>query len=131
MVEYEINGVPVKFNPTDESFTNRLYETFGVLEGLQNAFAEGDGFEKFSELDKDMRAIIDGLLGDGIADKLFEGMNCYALADGLPVWMNLIMALLYEVTEAYEREFGKTDARVRAHKKKYGAMIAKYSRGKK
>ena len=131
IVDYEINGVPVSFNPTDETFVSGLYATFGSLERLQTAFAEGDGFEKFTELDRDMRAQIDGLLGEGASDGLFPNMNCYALADGLPAWTNLFMALLYETVGAYEREFGKTDARVKAHRKKYDAMMAKYRKGKK
>ena len=131
LVDYEINGVPVRFNPSDETFTHRLYETFNTLDGLQTSFAEGDGFEKFVELDAEMRKTIDGLLGDGVSDQLFPNMNCYALADGLPVWVNLVMALLYETTEAYEREFGKTDNRVKAHNKKYASMMAKYRKGRK
>lgn len=131
LVEYDINGAAtVRFNPTDETFTQNLYETFKELDKMQASFAEGDDFSQFIGLDKDMRGCIDKLLGEGVSDALFCGMNCYALADGLPAWTNLILALLYEVTEAYEREFGKTDSRVKAHKAKYGAMLAKY-KGKK
>lgn len=129
LVEYDVNGAcKIKFNPTDESFTQSLYELFRELEGMQEVFAEGEGFEAFRNLDKDMRGKIDALLGDGVSDSLFSGMNCYAIADGLPVWMNLVLAMLYEVCEAYEREFGKTDARVKAHTKKYNAILAKYRR---
>lgn len=132
LVEYDINGaLTVRFNPTDETFTQGLYETFAALDKLQTDFAEGDDFSKFMELDKEMRVLIDNLLGEGASDALFGSMNCYAIADGLPVWTNLVMALLYEVTEAYEGEFGKTDARVKEHKEKYSAMLAKYNKGKK
>lgn len=130
LVDYDINGVAVRFNPTDETFAQGLYEAFNTLDKLQTAFAEGDDFSKFAELDKDMRAIIDNLLGVGVADALFEDMNCYALADGLPAWTNLVLALFGEVSEAYEREFGKTDARVKAQNAKYEKMLAKY-KGKK
>lgn len=127
LVEYDINGAcKIAFNPTDESFTQSLYELFGELENMQNAFSEGDTFEKFRDLDKDMRGKIDGLLGKGVSNALFGKMNCYAIADGLPVWLNFMLALLYEISESYEREFGKTDARVKAHEKKYGAIMAKY-----
>lgn len=124
--EYEINGVAVSFNPTDEEFVARIEETFASLDDLQEKLAGDASFSKFRELDADMRVKIDGILGDGIADKLFPNMNCYAIANGLPVWMNLILALLDEVSEAYEKEFGKTDARFKAHSEKYDAMMRKY-----
>lgn len=131
LVEYDINGkATARFNPTDESFVQRLYDTFNTLDGLQQMFANDKDFSRFAELDKDMRASIDGLLGDGVADALFDDMNCYALAGGLPVWANLVLALLDEVSDAYEREFGQSDARMKAHEKKYAAMVAKY-KGKK
>ena len=136
LVEYDINGdYTVSFNPTDEGFVAKLEETFGSLDELQGKLASDDVFSKFGELDAEMRAKIDGLLGDGASDALFGDMNCYAIADGLPVWMNLVLALLDEVSEAYEREFGKTDARVKAHNAKYDALMAKYrkktARGRK
>lgn len=131
LVEYDINGVAkVSFNPTDETFVHNLEGTFGRLDGLQGKLSDGEGFGSFVGLDKEMREAVDGLLGAGVSDALFPNMNCYAIADGLPVWMNLMLALLDEVSEAYEREFGKTDRRVRAHKAKYDALMAKYRTGK-
>lgn len=136
LVEYDLNGsATVRFNPTDESFVSKLYDAFGKLDGLQAKLTDGGGdagdvLRRFGDLDAEMRATIDGLLGEGVADALFPGMNCYAIADGLPVWCNLMLALLDEVTEAYEREFGKTDGRIRAHGDKYNAMMAKYGRRK-
>lgn len=129
--EYDLGGkVKVRFNPTDETFVAKLEQTFSSLDGLQEQVASVPGIQKFVELDKDMRKKIDALLGDGVSDALFEDMNCYALADGLPVWMNLILAILDEVSEAYESEFGKSDARYRQHAAKYDAMMRKY-RGKR
>ena len=132
LVEYEINGVPVTLNPTDESFVSKLYDAFGKLDGLQGSLTDGGGetgdvLRRFGDLDADMRATIDGLFGEGFADRAIP-VNCYAIADGLPVWCNLMLAVLDEVTEAYEREFGKTDGRMRAHGEKFNAMMAKYGR---
>jgi hypothetical protein len=125
--EYDINGkVTVRFNPTDESFVAKLEDTFGTMSEMQQLAESGNGFAKFADLDVAMRAKIDDLLGEGVSQALFGGMNCWALADGLPVWMNLILALLDEVSEAYEQEFGKSDSRVKAHNAKYEAMMAKY-----
>lgn len=131
LVEYDLNGAAtVSFNPTDESFTSKLYDAFGRLDGLQEALSgesAGDVLKRFGDLDAEMRATIDGLLGEGVADATIP-MNCYSIANGLPVWCNLMLALLDEVTEAYEREFGKTDGRIKAHGEKFNAMMAKYGR---
>lgn len=133
LVEYDINGdFTVSFNPTDEEFAAKLEDMFGSLDALQEKLAGDKSFSKFRELDAEMRQRIDVLLGDGASDALFPDMNCYAIANGLPVWMNLVLALMDEVTEAYEREFGKTDARFKAHNAKYQKMLAKYrSKGKR
>ena len=140
LVEYEINGAAtVRFNPTDAAFTERLYDTFTSLDARQDEFRAKveeigeDGaamFEYANERDKEMRGIIDGLLGDGVADALFPGMNCYALADGLPVWINLMFAIADEIQAAYTAEQKKTDPRVAGYNKKYQGMMQKYKRGK-
>ncbi|MCI8469363.1 MAG: hypothetical protein HFJ75_07775 [Eggerthellaceae bacterium] len=140
VAEYDINGkVKVRFNPTDSGFVERLYKLFSDLEAKQGEFQERideigeDGEAMFAyaaERDAEMRAMIDGLLGDGVAAALFPGMNCYALADGLPVWVNLMFALAEEVEKAYEDEQGRSDPRIRGYNKKYEAMRAKYKRVK-
>lgn len=131
LVEYDINGaVKVRFNPTDETFVSGLERLFDALSDLQESATIEEGFKKFADLDKDMRKKIDALLGDGVSDALFPNMNTWAIADGLPVWMNLVMALLDEVSEAYEREFGKTDPRVNAQRTKYDKLMAKYRKDK-
>ena len=130
LVHYEINGVKVSFNPTDEGFVRRLQDAFAAIEGVRES-PEGEGgdvFALFAERDKEMRGIIDGLLGDGIADALFPGMNCYALANGLPVCANLLLLLLDEVGDAYERELDKADESVAAHSERYKALMAKYGK---
>lgn len=141
LTEYDINGrVTVRFNPTDAEFVKRLYATFTDLDARQDEFREevdsigDDGpkmFEYATRRDKEMRGLIDSLLGEGTADGLFPNMNCYALADGLPVWMNLMFALADEVQKAYTSEQKRSDPRVKGYSKKYNAMLAKYKQGGK
>lgn len=139
-VEYTINdAVTVRFNPTDAAFTERLYKAFTDLDARQDEFQRKvdeigeDGAAMFAyakERDAEMRGIIDGLLGAGVADALFPGMNCYALADGLPVWINLMFAVADEIQAAYTAEQQKTDPRVAGYNEKYQGMMQKYKRGK-
>ena len=127
LVEYEINGkATARFNPTDAAFVERLYQAFTDLDDKQEEFQA-----RVSEIGADgaeMRKIIDGLLGEGVADALFPDMNCYALADGLPVWINLLFAVAEEIEAAYHLEQGKTDPRIKAYNARYAGMMKKYQR---
>lgn len=138
LVEYDINGkTKVSFNPSDSNFIDRFYETMKELDARQNT-AEKEVvkldddpeamYAYVTEKDRAMRTSIDGLLGEGVADALFEDINCYAMADGLPVWMNLMFAIADEINDAIEAETKKTDPRVKAYNKKYDAMLAKYKK---
>lgn len=136
VVTYNVNGkAKISFNPTDANFTNRLYDTFTELDARQDevqkqveslgndpkaVFAYVDG------RDREMRATIDGLFGEGVADALFGDMNCYALADGLPMWINLFFAIAEEVNDAIEREHKRTDPRMQAYSRKYDKLMQKY-----
>lgn len=140
LVEYTINGAAtVRFNPTDAAFTERLYQAFSDLDERQEEFQRrvdeigGDGAAMFAyakERDAEMRGIIDGLLGDGVADALFPDMNCYALADGLPVWINLMFAVADEIQAAYAEEQKKADPRIAGYNERYQGMMRKYKRVK-
>jgi hypothetical protein len=137
LVEYDINNgaATVRFNPTDAAFTERLYNAFKELDARQDEFQREveeigeDGERMFAyanERDQEMRGNIDGLLGKGVADALFADMNCYALADGLPVWINLMFAIADEIQAAYTSQQKRTDPRVSGYSKKYEAMVKKY-----
>lgn len=138
VVEYDVNGMAkVRFNPTDSAFVERLYKAVTDLEARQEEFQGrvdeigGDGGKMFAyanERDAEMRDIIDGLLGDGVADALFPDMNCYALADGVPVWINLMLALAEEVDAAFSEQGAKGDPRAQAYSEKYAGMMAKYKK---
>lgn len=134
--EYDLNGaVTVRFNPTDAAFSERLYNAFKELDARQDEFQRevdeigedgGRMFAYANERDREMRGVIDGLLGEGVADALFPDMNCYALADGLPVWINLMFAVADEIQSAFSEEQKRTDPRVRGYNKRYAAMMKKY-----
>lgn len=138
VVEYDINGaVKVKFNPADAVFAEKLYNAFNDLEARQGEFQKRvdeigeDGDKMFAyakERDTEMREIIDGLLGDGVADALFPDMNCYALADGMPVWINLMFAIAEEIESAFSREREQSDPRMRKFDKKHEELLAKYKK---
>lgn len=125
---YQINGqFAVTFNPTDSAFVERLFSTFDGLDSKQESYkAEvakiGDRREIFDvarKRDEEMREMIDAVLGAGCCDAVFGEMNVYALADGLPVWANLLLAVIDEIDTTFAREQKATNPRLDKYLKKY------------
>lgn len=128
LVTFSVNGAcEVSFNPTDSEFVKRLFDAFDTLDKKQDAYkAEIEKtadkkqiFEIARERDKEMREIIDSVFETPVSDLLFGSMNVYALADGLPVWCNLMLAVMDEVDTTFAREQKVTDARIKKYTEKY------------
>lgn len=125
---YSLNGkFEVSFNPTDSAFVERLFSTFDGLDSKQESYkAEveklGDRREIFAvarKRDAEMRDMIDGVLGEGCCAAVFGTMNVYALSDGLPVWANLLLAVIDEIDTTFAREQKATNPRLDKYLKKY------------
>lgn len=125
---YRVNDCyDISFNPTDSFFVERLFEAFDTLDKRQDAYkAELDGVTDKREVfriarkrDEEMRGIIDGCLGEGVCQNLFGAMNVYAMADGLPVWTNLMLAIIDEVDTSFAVEQKKTNPRIAKYTAKY------------
>ena len=128
LVTYSLNGTcEITFNPTDSSFVERLFQTFETLDRKQEAYkAElenvGDNrriFEIARRRDAEMRAMIDEALGAPVCEALFGGMNVYAMADGLPVWCNLMLAVMDEIDTSFSKEQKRTNPRIAKYTAKY------------
>lgn len=128
LVTYSLNGkCEVSFNPTDSNFVERLYAAFEGLDRKQESYkaqiekiaGKKEIFDFARERDKEMRAIMDGLFGAPICDALFGDMNVYAVADGLPVWCNLMLAVMDEIDTTFSREQKATNPRIAKYTKKY------------
>ncbi len=128
LVTYDLNGtVQVTFNPTDSAFVERLFRTFDDLDRKQDAYraeverAAGSRtiFEIARQRDEEMRTMIDETLGQPVCGPLFGGMNVYAMADGLPVWCNLMLALMDEIDTSFTREQKATNPRIQKYTAKY------------
>ena len=138
IVDYEVNGCAhVRFNPTDVAFVERLYDTFNELDSRQDEFQKRvdaigeDKQEMFvyaRERDREMREIIDGLFEDGLSDALFPNMNCYALADGMPIWINFMFAIAEEVRDSFTDQQTKMDPRLKRFDAKHEELLRKYKK---
>ena len=128
LVTYSLNGAcEVTFNPTDSVFIERLYSTFEELDKKQETYrAEvqrlADNREIFDfarERDAEMRGMIDGLFNVPVCDALFGGMSVYAVANGMPVWCNFLLAIMDEIDTTFKREQKATNPRVAKYVAKY------------
>lgn len=130
--DYEIGGAVITLNPTDAKFAARLVSAFDGLDALeaqmQDALNKDDGaVAELERIDREMRAVINKMFagiqytpqGSNIADLICGGVSLYAISDGLPVWTNLLLALMDEVDEAITSQQAASDPRVEAYLKKY------------
>lgn len=128
LVTYSLNGkAEVSFNPTDSAFVEKLFSAFDALDKRQDAYkAEvekiGDKREIFDvarKRDAEMREVIDGVFGAPVCEALFGGMNVYAMADGLPAWANLMLAVMDEIDTSFARQKKLTDPRISKYLARY------------
>lgn len=128
LVTYTINGkCEVSFNPTDSAFIERLYSAFEELDKRQDSYKERvektankrEIFDLARECDAEMRKTIDGVFGGPISDAVFAEMNVYAIANGLPVWCNLLLAVMEEIDTSFAREQKATNPRIAKYTAKY------------
>ena len=127
-VTYTLNGdTAVSFNPTDSAFVEKLFNAFDTLDKRQDAYkAEvekmGDKREIFDiarKRDTEMREIIDGVFEAPVCKALFGGMNVYAMADGLPAWANLMLAVMDEIDTTLAKQKKLTDPRISKYLARY------------
>ena len=133
VVTYSLNGkCEVSFNPTDSNFVERIYTAFNDLDKKQDEYKsriekmadKKEIFEFARERDAEMRTIIDGVFDASVCDAVFGGMNIYAMASGLPAWVNLMLAVMDECDTTCAREQEATNPRVA----KYTAKWSKYKK---
>ena len=117
----------VYLNPTDSFFMERLFSTFEELEKKQKGYQERVAelqnaraiLDFTRERDKEMREMVDSVFQAPVCDQLFAGMNVYSVASGLPLWANLLLAVMEEVDAAFTREKQMTNPRIKKYLEKY------------
>jgi len=128
VVTYSVNNgaCEISFNPTDSAFVEKLFNAFDALDKKQEAYKaeiervadKREIFEIARKRDAEMREIIDGIFGP-VSNSLFGDMNVYALAGGLPVWCNFLLAVIDEIDTAFAREQKATNPRIAKYTAKY------------
>lgn len=121
VVSFNVNdAVTIDFNPTDSEVVEKIYSTFDELDKKQDAYKaevercanKKEIFEIARRRDQEMRETLDGLFGKPICTPLFGSMNVYAMADGLPAWCNLMLAIIDQIDTTFSREQKRTNPRI-------------------
>lgn len=125
---YAINDkCEVSFNPTDFSFMERVFATFDAMDKLQSRHEQEQQedmsprelFASARAQDQEMRKLVDSIFDQPVCEVLFGDMNLYALADGLPVWCNLVFSIMDEMDGSYVKEQERTNPRLAKYTAKY------------
>ena len=126
--DYELcEGCTVRFNPTDMELLNKIMESFKELEDEEekrrNRIAEitdyKEMYNEYAEMDKLFREKINGLFGKDICTPLIGDMNIYARGNGLPIWANIIIAIVVEFDASIKEQDKLSKNRIDKYIKKY------------
>lgn len=125
--QYNLNGaVTVSFCPTDMTFIERFYNALESLDKRQEKYrsmidgiSNAEVFDVAKRFDAECRADINAIFGTDICTPLFGTTSITAIADGLPLWTNLMLALLDELDGTFAEEQKRTNPRLQKYTEKY------------
>lgn len=135
LVTYSLNGkCEVSFNPGDGEFVERFCDCFEKIEKIQKEYNEkaapmDAGKELFNlarERDAELRKTIDNLFSAPVCTSVFGDMSMCALADGFPVWLNLMLAITDEIEKNVGEAQQRADPRIEKYTAKYKNFGSKY-----
>ena len=123
--EFNFDGkVSIWINPTDPVFIGKMRETFQDLQKKQDEVKEKldnaeDIFEVCVQIDAEMREALLKLFGKDIVTPLVGDMNVYALADGMPIWAQILISLMDGIESYVAEENEKASEKIKAYTEKY------------
>ena len=135
-ISYEVNGedVGIRLNLTDTEFFRKLYYTFESLDKVCNDYQKrmveipdeegAKRYEVLMDLDKEIENRIDTAFNSpGLSEKIFrvDGVHISpnAMAGGLPIWANFLLAVIDEYSDAVKAQANLTQPKINQYLKKY------------
>ena len=121
--------VVVRFNPTNMIFIEKVFNTFDEMDEIGESINAkirevGDDWKRLFELTREaeqkMRGKLNEAFGKDICTPLFgEYESVYAAGDGLPIWANILLAIIDEMDSAFVEEKKKQNPRIQKYTEKY------------
>ena len=123
LVDYDLGGkVTVSLNPTDVMFGDKLFDAIDELCNISDEPLPDDTKEMLTVLldrDKRAREIIDNLFGKEVCRPLYDTISVFAIADGLPLWANLLIAILEQMQTGAEKRYAEVEKKIKKYTAKY------------
>lgn len=128
LVTYSLNGkCEISFNPGDHEFVERFCDSFEKIESIMKEYGEkSESVEPGKEIfdlarkrDSEIQKVIDDLFSVPVCESVFGSMSVCAIADGFPVWLNLMLAITDEIEKNTGEIQRKADPRVEKYTEKY------------
>jgi hypothetical protein len=125
---YTLNdSCEVFFSPTDSFFAEKLFNVFSSLAEkndeyeaeAQKAAGSKEVFEIARTRDAEMREMINSIFEQDVCSALFPGRCVYSMAEGLPEWCNLLLAIMDVMDVTIIAEQKQTNPRVARYTSKY------------
>ena len=126
--ECTINGkCTVYVNFTDPAFIESVFNAFDTIDGIaekyepqiENAKSGEEVFSLARARDKETREVINEIFGEDVCSPIFGKMQLSAAADGLPLWVNLLLAIVDNMDTTLSLEKKQTNPRVKKYIEKY------------
>ena len=127
--EYDLNGkCTIRINPTDFAFVDKMFQTFTVMEKkdanwrekLSKTSETKEILQIYAEGNDMIRAGLDEILGDGVCAACFGVVNVLSFgSNGIPIWMNLILAVMDTMDTAYAKAQKATNPAINKYLQKY------------
>lgn len=124
LVTYRINGkCEILFNPSDINYLRRINEAFEKLSSIYDKYAnmeatDDEVFQIARERDEAMVTVINEAVNADINTAL-DGISICAFAGGLPIWLNLILALIDTMDDSAKNIEKEANEKIKKYTKKY------------
>ena len=131
--EFKVNGGrTIRFNPADIGFAETLYSVIAKVTDIDDERKRKTEkvqdyakiFDYNRSADNRMRETVDAVFGADFCKDVFGDIRLSAMADGLSVIENFVLAVLDQMDESVTENLAKRDARIA----KYTAKYAKYKK---